>query len=95
MRIIYYIVGVILIISGFLSFSLIGVFNDYIWMNFTYHIILTIVGFILILLGIFSMIIFLKQKDTKENSNKEENVIIDNKDSSKSNLKKKKNTKEK
>jgi uncharacterized membrane protein len=95
MKIIYYIVGVILIISGFLSFSLIGEFNDYIWMNFTYHIILTIVGFILILLGIFSMIIFLKQKDTKENSNKEENVIIDNKDSSKSNLKKKKNTKEK
>ena len=92
----YYIIGLILILLGFLVFSLIGVLNEYTWMNFTYHIIVTLVGFILIFLGILSMIIFLKRKDTKEHEIEGETDIIDtNKNSSKSNLKKKKSSKEK
>ena len=60
MKIRYYITGLILIISGFLSFSLIAVLNNYYWMNFTYHIFVVLLGFLLICLGIISMIMLLR-----------------------------------
>jgi len=62
----YYITGLILIISGFITFSLIGVFNEYFWMNFTYHLIITLFGFILIFLGIFLMMMFIQKKGETE-----------------------------
>jgi hypothetical protein len=62
MKIIFYILGVILIIASFLIFSSIGVFNNYIWMNFTYHIIIVLTGFIVLSLGIISMIMFTREK---------------------------------
>jgi hypothetical protein len=96
MKVRYYLTGLILIIFGFIVFSLIGVLNRYTWMNFTYHIIVTLIGFIFIFLGILSMIIFLKGKDTREHASEEEIDIIGNKkDSFKSNLEKKKSNKEK
>ncbi len=79
MKIIYFIFGMILIFSGFLSFSLIGVFNDYIWMNFTYHVILTLIGFIFIFLGIISMVVFLKQEDAKIIKNEEKTDAVEKK----------------
>ena len=79
MKIIYFIFGMILIISGFLTFSLIGVFNDYIWMNFTYHIILTMIGFIFIFLGIISMVVFLKQEGAKIIKNEENTDTVEKK----------------
>ena len=69
----------ILIISGFLTFSLIGVFNDYIWMNFTYHIILTMIGFIFIFVGIISMVVFLKQEGAKIIKNEENTDTVEKK----------------
>jgi len=91
MRVRYYITGLILIILGFLAFSLIAVLNEYSWMNFTYHIIVILAGFILIFLGVISMIIFKKQDDGEKHTNEGETDIIDNKkDTSKSNLKKNK-----
>lgn len=62
MKTILFIIGLILIICSTLMFSLIGVFNQYIWMNFTYHIIITLAGFIMLSLGIISMILFVKEK---------------------------------
>ena len=79
MKIIYFIFGMILIISGFLTFSLIGVFNDYIWMNFTYHIILTMIGFIFIFVGIISMVVFLKQEGAKIIKNEENTDTVEKK----------------
>ena len=79
MKIIYFIFGMILIISGFLTFSLIGVFNDYIWMNFTYHIILTMIGFIFIFVGIISMVVFLKQDGAKIIKNEENTDTVEKK----------------
>ena len=79
MKSIYFIFGMILIISGFLTFSLIGVFNDYIWMNFTYHIILTMIGFIFIFVGIISMVVFLKQEGAKIIKNEENTDTVEKK----------------
>jgi len=58
----YYIIGLILIILGFLTFVFIAVLNEYDWMNFTYHIIVVLLGFLLISLGIISMIMFLRSE---------------------------------
>ena len=63
MKYIYYIIGLILIILGFLAFSLIGLLNEYTWMNLTYHLIVSFLGFLFISIGIISMIIFLRQKE--------------------------------
>ena len=63
MRVRYYLTGLILIISGFLAFSFIGVLNEYSWMNITYHIIVVLLGFLLISLGIICMLIFLREKE--------------------------------
>ena len=63
MKYIYYIIGVILIILGFLAFSLIGLLNEYTWMNQTYHLIVSFLGLLFICIGIISMIIFLRQKE--------------------------------
>jgi len=52
MKIIYFIIGLVLIIGSSLIFSLIGVFNNYIWMNLS--------------LGIISMVVFQREKSTKE-----------------------------
>lgn len=62
MKTILFIIGIILIICSTIMFSLIGVFNQYTWMNFTYHIIITLAGFIMLSLGIISMILFVKEK---------------------------------
>ena len=66
MKIIYFIIGLVLIIGSSLIFSLIGVFNNYIWMNLTNHIIITIFGFIVLSLGIISMVVFQREKSIKE-----------------------------
>jgi len=66
MKIIYFIIGLVLIIGSSLIFSLIGVFNNYIWMNLTNHIIITLTGFIVLSLGIISMVVFQREKSTKE-----------------------------
>ena len=63
MRFRYYLSGLILIISGFLAFSFIGVLNEYSWMNISYHIIVVLLGFLLISLGIICMLIFLRWKE--------------------------------
>jgi ABC-type transport system involved in multi-copper enzyme maturation permease subunit len=62
MNTILLVIGLILIICSTIMFSLIGVFNQNIWMNFTYHIIITLSGFIMLSLGIISMILFVKEK---------------------------------
>ena len=66
MRFKYLIIGMILIILGFLAFSLIAVLNQYYWMNTTYHILITFFGFLLIGLGIICMIIFDKSDNKVE-----------------------------
>ncbi len=76
MKVRYYLIGLILIILGFLSFVSIAVLNEYSWMNITYHIILTISGFLLIALGIISMIIFLRPKNKAKPSQEEQDVDL-------------------
>ena len=71
----YYIIGLILIIIGFSAFSFIAVLNKYVWMNLTYHILVTIFGFLLIGIGIISMIIYLHQKI--ETSTHKDNIVKD------------------
>ncbi len=69
MKIIYFIIGLVLIIGSSLIFSLIGVFNNYIWMNLTNHIIITLTGFIVLSLGIISMVVFQREKSTNLGGN--------------------------
>ena len=61
MKIRYFIIGMILIILGFIVFTLIGIYNNYAWMNLNIHLQITVAGFILLILGILSMILFYKQ----------------------------------
>lgn len=68
MKIKFYIIGLLLIIVGFISFSSIAILNRNPEMNFTIHILMLTIGLVLIFLGIISMIIFTKEKKNK-NSN--------------------------
>ncbi|MFE3846156.1 hypothetical protein ACFL1L_04780 [Thermoplasmatota archaeon] len=72
----YYIIGLILIILGFLAFVSIAVLNEYTWMNLTYHLIVTLFGFLLIGLGIISMILFLRKKEKVIPSQEEKDVDL-------------------
>jgi len=63
MKIRYFIIGMILIILGFFVFTLIGIYNNYAWMNLNIHLQITVAGFILLILGILSMILFYKQDE--------------------------------
>jgi len=74
MKIRYYLTGLILIILGFLAFTSIAVLNEYSWMNLTYHIIVTLIGFIFIFLGILSVILFLGEE--KKVTSKEVDVDL-------------------
>jgi hypothetical protein len=75
MKIRYFITGLILIILGFSAFTFIAVLNRYVWMNVTYHILVTIIGFIFIGIGSICMNIFLHQKI--EISPKKDNIVQD------------------
>ncbi|MCK5300834.1 MAG: hypothetical protein KAJ21_02945 [Thermoplasmatales archaeon] len=48
-------------------------------MNFTYHIILTMIGFIFIFVGIISMVVFLKQEGAKIIKNEENTDTVEKK----------------
>jgi len=73
----YYITVLILIISEFLIFSLIGVLNRYSWMNLTYNIMVALLGCFLIIIGIIDMIMFLIQKE-KITTTKKDDFSLDN-----------------
>ena len=70
MKIGYFIIGIILIILGFITFTLIGIYNNYIWMNLNTHLQITEAGFILLIIGISSMILFYKQDEKTKKKNK-------------------------
>lgn len=76
MKVRYYLSGIILIISCFVLFSLIGQFNTYSWMNVTIHYIVVIIGFMLLTLGIVSMILFLKNEKKMRNIIKLRRIIL-------------------
>jgi len=70
MKIGYFIIGIILIILGFITFTLIGIYNNYVWMNLNTHLKITAAGFILLIIGISSMILFYKQDEKTKKKNK-------------------------
>ena len=63
-KLIFFIIGLILIILGFFAFSYIGVINNYETLDSNTHLMLVAVGFILEFFGILSMILMIK-KDSK------------------------------
>ena len=70
MKIVYFIIGMILISLGFIVFTLIGIYNNYYWMNLNTHLQITAAGFILLIIGISSMILFYKQEEKTKKNNK-------------------------
>ncbi len=70
MKIRYFIIGMILIVLGFIVFTLIGIYNTYAWMNLNTHLQITVAGFILLILGILSMILFYKQDEKTKKEDK-------------------------
>jgi rubredoxin len=62
LKIIFFIVGLLLIIGGFLSFSSIAVVNAYYREYTASNYLLILIGFILIFLGIISMYLFIKEE---------------------------------
>ena len=70
MKIRYFIIGMILIILGFIVFTLIGIYNTYAWMNLNIHLQITVAGFILLILGILAMILFYKQDEKTKKEDK-------------------------
>ena len=66
MKLILFILGLLLIILGSLSFALIAVVNKYLEINSSIPILLIVIGGFLIFLGIISMIFFIKEDKTKK-----------------------------
>jgi len=67
-EIVAFIIGLLLIILGFLSFASIAFVNLYFDTALTQHFSLVGLGLILILLGIIVLIFFLKEDKTKKPS---------------------------
>jgi cytochrome c biogenesis protein CcdA len=66
-----FILGLIFIIAGFLSFSLIGITLQLFGENIIRHYLLVAIGFILIIFGIISMYFFIKKDGKSLSKNKE------------------------
>jgi cytochrome c biogenesis protein CcdA len=66
-----FILGLIFIIGGFLSFSLIGITLQLFGENMIRHYLLVAIGFILIIFGIISMYFFIKKDGKSLSKNKE------------------------
>jgi cytochrome c biogenesis protein CcdA len=62
-----FILGLILIIGGFLSFTFTGIAEQFSGTDVTRHYLLVVLGFVLISLGIVSMHFFTRE-DTKKSS---------------------------
>jgi len=60
-QILYFIIGLILILCAFLSFAAIGIQNAQIRSDLTIHYLLIALGFILMVIGIIAMIQFVKK----------------------------------
>ena len=64
-EVVLFIIGLLLIILGFLSFAAIGIINRYFDTTLIQHFSVVGLGLILILLGIIVFIFFLKDDKTK------------------------------
>ena len=59
-KLIFFIVGLVLILLGFFAFSYFGYLNGFETLNLSYHLLLVGIGFILNFVGIFFMILMIK-----------------------------------
>jgi len=71
-EVVLFIIGLLLIILGFLSFASIGIVNSYFDTTLIQHFSVVGLGLILILLGIMVFIFFLKEDKTKTLQSKDE-----------------------
>ena len=68
MKLILFILGLLLVIGGFLSFASIAIANIYFEENLNVQYTLIIIGFILLFLGIILLIFFVKEDKTKKSN---------------------------
>lgn len=68
MKLILFILGLLLVIGGFLSFASIAIANIYFEENLNVQYTLISIGFILIVLGIISLIYFIREDKTRKSS---------------------------
>ena len=59
-KLIFFIVGLVLILLGFFAFSYIGYLNGLEILNFNNHLLLVGIGFLLQVVGIYFMILLIK-----------------------------------
>ena len=62
--------AIIVLFIGTGVITLIGIYNNYAWMNLNIHVQITVAGFILLILGILSMILFYKQDEKTKKEDK-------------------------
>ena len=68
MKLLFFILGLLLVIGGFLSFASIAIANIYFEENLNVQYTLISIGFILIVLGIISLIYFIREDKTRKSS---------------------------
>lgn len=68
MKLILFILGLLLVLGGFLSFASIAIANIFFEENLNVQYTLIIIGFILLSLGIILLIFFVKEDKTKKSS---------------------------
>ena len=68
MKLILFILGLLLVLGGFLSFASIAIANIYFEENLNVQYTLISIGFILIVLGIISLIYFIREDKTRKSS---------------------------
>jgi uncharacterized membrane protein len=66
MKLILFILGLLLVLGGFLSFASIAIANIYFEENLNVQYTLIIIGFILLFLGIVLLIFFVKKDKPKD-----------------------------
>jgi hypothetical protein len=60
-KLIFFIIGLVLIILGFFTFSYIGVLNEYEAQDTNSHLLIVFLGFILEIIGIIFMILIIRK----------------------------------
>ena len=68
MKLILFILGLLLVLGGFLSFASIAIANIYFEENLNVQYTLIIIGFILLSLGIILLIFFVKKDKPKDSA---------------------------
>jgi cytochrome c biogenesis protein CcdA len=74
MKLILFILGLLLVLGGFLSFASIAIANIYFEENLNVQYTLIIIGFILLFLGIVLLIFFVKKDKPKDSADNAANT---------------------